>query len=131
MASTMPRKSKFKLPPLKLGNETLGKRLARLRKQKGFTQVELAEKIGIIQTIISDYERDRIRPRPDMIVRYAKALKVSTDEILGVKKSGNGSKRPNLKIARRMRKIEELSPSQQKAVLESIDAFFAAIEKTE
>jgi DNA-binding XRE family transcriptional regulator len=40
------------------GQETLGRRIARLRKERGYTQVELAEKIGIIQVLISDYERE-------------------------------------------------------------------------
>ena len=41
-------------------SETVGQRLARLRKERGWTQVELAERIGIIQSLISDYERDRL-----------------------------------------------------------------------
>ena len=53
---SMPRGSKLKLPPLYLGKETIGKRIARLRKERGYTQVELAEKMNIIQTLISDYE---------------------------------------------------------------------------
>ena len=48
-----------KNPPLDFGGETLGQRLARLRKQRGFTQVELAEKVGITQVLISAYETDR------------------------------------------------------------------------
>ena len=52
----MPQKSKIKLPPLNLGKETLGKRIARLRKEKGCTQSELAQRIGIIRELISNYE---------------------------------------------------------------------------
>jgi transcriptional regulator with XRE-family HTH domain len=51
---------------------------------KGYTQVELAEKIGIIQVLISDYERDKLRPHPEVIVRFAHALNVTTDELLGL-----------------------------------------------
>ena len=32
----------LKLPPLDLGHETIGRRLARVRKERGVTQVELA-----------------------------------------------------------------------------------------
>ena len=49
------RKSKLKLRPLNTGKETFGCRLARLRKAKGFTKVELAEEMGIIQVLASDY----------------------------------------------------------------------------
>jgi ribosome-binding protein aMBF1 (putative translation factor) len=44
----MPKVSKLKLPPLDLGEETLGQRIARLRKGRGISQVELAGKIGIV-----------------------------------------------------------------------------------
>lgn len=42
----MPRKSSLKLPALDLGEETVGERIARLRKERGYTQIELAERIG-------------------------------------------------------------------------------------
>ena len=44
----MPRVSKLSLPPLDLGKESIGQRASRLRRESGFTQVELAEKIGIV-----------------------------------------------------------------------------------
>ena len=59
---TMPKRSKLKLPPLRLStDETAGQRLARLRKERGLTQVELAAKVGIIQGLVTNYERDRLR----------------------------------------------------------------------
>jgi transcriptional regulator with XRE-family HTH domain len=125
----MARKSRLKLPPLDTGKETFGQRLARIRKEKGYTQVELAEKMGIIQVLISDYERDKIRPYHEMIARFAQALGVSSDDLLGLKPpKGNGTK-PSLKILRRMKKIEELSLSQQKFILKTIDSLLKASEK--
>jgi DNA-binding XRE family transcriptional regulator len=50
----MPQVSKLKLPPLNISKESLGHRLARIRKEKGYTQAELAEKIGIIRGLVSD-----------------------------------------------------------------------------
>jgi transcriptional regulator with XRE-family HTH domain len=81
---SMPKKTR-KLPPIDLGDEELGERLARFRRDKGMTQVELAEKIGIIQPVLSDYERGRLRPYAEMVARFAVALGVSADEILGLK----------------------------------------------
>ncbi len=125
----MPQKSKIKLPPLKLGNETLGKRIARLRKEKGYTQLELAEKIGIIRELISNYERARLRPNYEMIIRLALALEVTADEILGLKSSKKNSNKPSLKILRRMKKIESLPPSKQKIILKNIDVFLKGLER--
>ncbi len=125
----MPRKTKLKLPPLNLGKETFGARLSRFRKEKGYTQVELGQKIGIGQTLITDYERNKLRPYHEMIIRFALALDVTTDELLGLKHSKRKGKGPSLKISRRLKKIEELSPSQQKFILKTIDSLLKASEK--
>jgi transcriptional regulator with XRE-family HTH domain len=119
----MPRKSKLKLPPIDLGSESLGQRIARLRKEKGYTQVELAQKMGIVRVLVSDYERERIRPHYEMIIRLALALDVTTDELLGLSQSKSSSSSPNLKIVRRFKKIEALPPAEQKILLRTIDTF--------
>ncbi len=123
MSSVMPRRSRLKLPPLNLGKETLGQRLVRFRKERGLTQKQLAEKIGIIEMLISDYERDKLRLHAEMVIRYAKALGVTTDELLGVKRTRNAGYRPSLKVVRRVKKIEQLEPGQQRALLRTIDTF--------
>ena len=50
----MPKASKLTRMPLPPGDETPGRRLARIRRERGFTQTELAEKTGLIQTLVSD-----------------------------------------------------------------------------
>lgn len=119
----MPRRSRLKLPPLNLGKETLGQRIARLRKERGYTQLELAEKMGLVRVLISDYERDKLRPHFEMIIRFAQALEVTSDVILGLKPSKNNRNKPSLKILRRLNKIETLPSSQQKILLKTIDTF--------
>jgi transcriptional regulator with XRE-family HTH domain len=122
----MPRKSQFKLPKLPLGTESFGRRFARLRKQKGFTQVELAEKIGIIQALISDYEHDKIRPHAEMVARFALALDVSADELLGIERSAHQDvMTKNRRLLRRIRQIDSLPKRDQEALLRTIDAFLA------
>jgi len=119
----MVKKSKKKAPPAIIGGETFGQRLARIRKEKGYTQVELALKMGIIQVLISDYERDKLRPYHEMIASFAQALEVSADELLGLKSHKGKSNDTSLKLLRRMKKIEALQPSQQKVLLQNIDMF--------
>lgn len=127
MLATMPRKSKLILPPIDLGKDTVGQRLANFRKESGYTQVELAEKMGIIQGLVSDYERDKLRLHAEMLARFAKALNVSTDEIIGLKEAQkNGKKAGSLRIMRRLNKIEALPSSQQKTLLKTIDMFLKA-----
>jgi transcriptional regulator with XRE-family HTH domain len=120
----MPRKPTRQLPPLDYGNETVGQRLARLRKERGYTQVDLAKKIGIIQTLISDYELDKLRLSAEMAVRYAMALDITVDDLLAPKTAAKrkDSKQPSLKLVRRMDEIEKLPPRQQAFVLSALDS---------
>jgi transcriptional regulator with XRE-family HTH domain len=125
----MPRRRTLKLPPLDLGHEKMGQRLARIRKERGYTQVELAKKIGLIQTLVSDYETDRLRLSAEMAVRFAVALDISLDELLHPKSKKRSNKKPSLKVMRRMEQIENLPPAQQATVLKTIDAFVRAAER--
>jgi transcriptional regulator with XRE-family HTH domain len=86
--------------------------------------------MGITQKLVSDYELDKLRPHPEMTIRFALAYKVTTDEILGIKhaKPSNGSK-TSPKILRRLKKIEALPLSQQKFILKTIDSLIKAAEK--
>jgi transcriptional regulator with XRE-family HTH domain len=125
MIATMPRKSRLKLPPLNLGPERVGDRLKRLRKARGLSQVELAKKIGIIQVLVSNYERDRLRLHGEMVVRFARALGASTDEILGLKPADEPAPR-NRRLLRRLLAVETLSKTDQRAVLNHIESLVKA-----
>ena len=127
-SSRMPKKSKLKLKPVDMGKETLGERLARLRKERGLTQKQVAEQTGLVQELVSNYELDKLRLNAEMIVRLAEVLSVTTDELLrGKKKSTASSRRqPSLKLLRRMEQIENLPPYRQRALLTTIDGFLAS-----
>jgi len=109
-------------------SETVGQRLARLRKERGWTQVELAERLGIIQSLISDYERDRLRLNPAMVVRFATALEITTDELLQSKDTQTPLRRkPSLRVLRRLERIERLPLHQQNTLLKTIDGFLKGV----
>jgi transcriptional regulator with XRE-family HTH domain len=121
-ADIMPRKKAPK--PAHTETELPRERLSRLRKERGWTQVELAERLGITQALLSDYERGRLRLNADIVVRFANALEVSTDELLQPKDSRSPLRRkPSLRLQRRMEKIEKLPPHQQSTLLKTIDTF--------
>ncbi len=109
-------------------SETVGQRLARLRKERGWTQVELAERLGIIQSLISDYERDRLRMNPAMVVRFAAALEITTDELLQPKDAQAPLRhKPSLRVLRRLERIERLPLHQQNTLLKTIDGFLKGV----
>ena len=59
----------------------VGNLLAGARLKEGMTQAQLAEKLGIRQNMISDYERGRRRLSSSMAKRMAKALHVKVDRL--------------------------------------------------
>lgn len=116
-------KRKAHSPPERV-EETVGQRLARLRKERGFTQVELAEKTDLIQALISDYERGKLRLNAEMLIRFARALEVSADEILGLDAEPKPKSKPrSRRIQRRLDALERLPKRDQETVLRTIDAF--------
>jgi hypothetical protein len=64
-----------------------------------------------------------------VIVRFTKALDVTTDELLGIKQIPTTGTKLTLKTLKRLKKIEELPPSQQKTLLRTIDTFLKGAEK--
>ena len=122
----MPKKSTLKLPPIDFGSEGLGKRLARIRKERGFTQVQLAEQIGIIQSLVSDYETDRLKLSAEMAVRFALAMGVTTDELLYTSVKKTPGKAPSRKVLRRLEQIESLPRRKQEALIMTIDQFLSS-----
>jgi len=119
----MAKKATVKKPPLDFGGETLGQRLTRLRKERGFTQVELAERVGITQVLISAYETDRCAFSVEMAVRFALVLAISLDDLLHPKAKKLSGRKPSRRVLRRLEQIEKLPARQQNYLLRTIDGF--------
>ena len=66
-------------------DERFSERLVAIRKSRGLTQVQLAKLTGITQRAISYYETQNTYPPAPIVVQLSQALRVSTDELLGVK----------------------------------------------
>ena len=66
-------------------NQTLGKRIGALRREKGLKQDELAEKLGISPQAVSKWETDQTCPDISLLPTLAKILGVSVDELLSGK----------------------------------------------
>jgi transcriptional regulator with XRE-family HTH domain len=118
----MPKRAAISKPPLDYAGETIGQRLARLRKERGYTQVGLAEKTGTRQVLISAYETDRAALSAEMAVRFALALEVSTDELLHPNVKKKSTAKPSLKVMRRLEQIEKLPENKQSFILSALDS---------
>ena len=106
-------------------NITIGfaKKLAEFRKAKGITQEELAKKIGASQRMVAYYENPANKYIPaDLLPKIVKVLKVSTDELLGIKDLKHQLDPEHAALWRRLKKITSLPKKDQKALLQVLDS---------
>lgn len=59
--------------------------LKTLRKQRGFSQEELATRLHVVRQTISKWEKNLSVPDADTLIRLAEILEVSVSELLGAK----------------------------------------------
>ena len=106
-------------------DKTIGERLRDIRRRRGFTQGELAEKLGLNQPLVSQYERGEIRMHATLVAALAKVLRVSTDELLGLKASKENGLVTDRRLLRQLRKMEDLSRRDRQALTRTIDGFLS------
>lgn len=61
----------------------LGKNIYSLRKEKGFSQEKLAEKVNVTRQTISNWELGETSPNPEQLILLSGALDKSIDELVG------------------------------------------------
>lgn len=62
----------------------VGARLKKLRNEKGLTQPELADRIGVDTRQIVRYEKEEIEPGSKVLIGLATELETTTDYLLGL-----------------------------------------------
>lgn len=62
---------------------TTGDRIKHARRLAGLTQKELAEMLGVLPSMIGQYETGARKPKLDTVQKLARSLNVSTDYLLG------------------------------------------------
>lgn len=105
-----------------------GERLAQLRKAAGYTQQQLADEISATRRQIAYYEGESDHPPASLLITLAKALNVTTDELLGMRSGRNKASTPavSTRLERRLKLIERMSPKPKQQLLGLIDTFLAA-----
>lgn len=103
-------------------DESFGQRLARLRREAGYTQKELGEEVGISQRVVAYYEGETQHPPTKLLPLLAKALGVSADTLLGLASTSRRSPPLKGRLARRLKAVEALPPAEKRQVALFIDA---------
>jgi transcriptional regulator with XRE-family HTH domain len=104
----------------------IGKYLQALRKKRGLTQKGLAEKIGLTREAIASYESCRSHLTDSTLIDLAAALRVSTDEILGLKNSAGDTPVISRRWVKRIVIVESLPESIKKHILRTLDDLIKA-----
>ncbi len=92
--------------------------LAELRKQKGLTQQQLAEKIGVHVAQIRRYEAGSSQPTLDVIRSLAVALGVSADQLLFDKEERG----PDDDLKLQFEAVSKFDPEAKKVVQQVLDS---------
>ena len=96
---------------------TFGERITYQRKQKKWSQDELAKKVGTSAPVIGRYERDEIKPSIEVAAKIASELEVTIDYLI------NGTAvlldKNNMK---RLQDIQKLNDDDKLNVLITLDA---------
>jgi transcriptional regulator with XRE-family HTH domain len=119
------------MPRKKKEDASFGPRLAALRKARGLTQVQLAEVTRTTQRSISYYENDDGVPPSSIVVVLAQALRVSADELLGLKQPpqaraiSNDDDPETRRLWKRFQMVTQLPEKDQRAVIRLINSLAA------
>jgi len=96
----------------------LHSRITELRKQKGWSQSELAKQIQVSREIVGRYERGDAVPSIDIAKRMADAFEVSLDYLVGATE-----KQLNKDMVKRIEDVDKMKPDDKKMVFAFLDAF--------
>ncbi len=101
--------------------KALGKRVADLRKELGWTQKTLAEALGISQQLIAAYEAGTRKIPASLLPTLAKLFAVSLEQLIGIE-SVPSKRGPASVLQRQMQQIESLSKNKQKFITDILEA---------
>jgi transcriptional regulator with XRE-family HTH domain len=102
---------------------TLGDRITELRKQKSWSQNELAKKVEISREIIGRYERNDAMPSIDIAKRMADVFEVSLDYLVG-----NSEQEIDKATLNRINEINKMTPTDKNLVYQFMDAFIMKVK---
>ena len=120
------------MPRMKLSGADFSRRLIRLRRERGLTQVKLAEAIDSSQRAICYYETEEKYPPAPVLAKIAKVLGVTTDELLGIsaeKDRGLLLSSEEQRLWKKFKLFLELPERDKKAVVRLISSLSRSVEE--
>ena len=101
--------------------QQLGRHIAGLRKELGWTQAQLAETLEISQQLIAAYEAGTRKVPASMLPTLAKLFAVSVEQLIGMENMP-AKRGPASTLQRQVEQINSMPRTKQKFITEMIDA---------
>ena len=101
--------------------KAFGLRLKELRKQKGWTQKELANKVDIHFSQLNKYECGMHIPPIEKLIQLSNGFRVTLDYLI----MGNQEKQQtlhNIRLLQRLQDVEKFDDDDQEMIIKMIDA---------
>lgn len=95
-----------------------GERIKERRWQMGFTQKDLADKLGITGSAISSYENNTRLPSFEILIKMSRVFHMTTDELLGCAERDKAM----------CIDITGLSEQQKKNVMQMVETYYSLNE---
>ena len=111
-------------PTTREGTE-FGKRLSEARQRAGLTQMQLADRLGVSQKVVTYWERESVGLKADQLIALSDALAISVDELLGRGASAKQRGGPVGRARRVFDEVSALSRAQQRKILDVVEALVA------
>jgi len=99
------------------------KKLKQLRQSKGWSQGQVAMKIGVDMQRISKYERGVLFPTTELALKLADLFEVSLDYMLRNEENMASNRIKNPHLLKQLEAIDNLPEEKQKNVEALLDAF--------
>ena len=100
-----------------------GERIAQARELAGMTQLQLAQKVGVSQEVITYWERKPVALRAEQLAALADGLNVTADSLLGRPTRQLAPKGPPGKLRQAFDKAHKLPRNQQNRIVEFVEAY--------
>ncbi len=102
-----------------------GQRLATLRKERGLTQMQLADLLGTSQQTVTAYENGTRRVPITTLLLLAQSLGTTIEELIGAGAKRNAKRGPAPKIQQQLERVSQLPRARQRMVSEVLDSLLA------
>lgn len=97
----------------------IGSRIMMLRKDRKWSQSDLAKAVGVSREIISKYEKNDVVPSVEVAKKIANAFEVSLDYLVGEGMNSSFDK----KTLQRIQDLELLEEEKKKTLFDLIDTY--------